>query len=69
LLPVFARTAKAWLCVLSGVRSAITVLPSVIEAGAMGAASVSEITLFRRLPNALLVYDIIITAPPSVIGD
>jgi hypothetical protein len=37
---------------------------------AMGAASVSEIALFRRLPGVLRVWDIIITAPPSaVIGD
>ena len=37
---------------------------------AMGAASVSEITLFRRLPDVLPVQDIVITAPPSaVIGD
>ena len=28
-----------------------------------GTASVSEVTLFRRLPNALPVWDIIITAP------
>jgi hypothetical protein len=37
---------------------------------AMGAASVSEVTLLRRLPDVLPVWDIIITAPPSaVIGD
>jgi hypothetical protein len=37
---------------------------------AMGAASVSEVTSSRQLPDALPVCDIIITAPPSaVIGD
>jgi hypothetical protein len=36
----------------------------------MGAASVSEITLFRRIPDVLPVQEIIITASPSaVIGD
>jgi len=36
----------------------------------MGAASVSEIALLRRLPGVLRVWDIIITALPSaVIGD
>jgi hypothetical protein len=37
---------------------------------AMGAASVSEIALFRQLPGVLRVLDFIITALPSaVIGD
>jgi hypothetical protein len=35
-----------------------------------GAASVSEVTHLRRLPDVLRALDIIITAPPSaVIGD
>ncbi|WP_338695665.1 hypothetical protein V5279_05400 [Bradyrhizobium sp. 26S5] len=41
-----------------------------LQKKAMGAASVSEIALFRRLLGVLRVWDIIITALPSaVIGD